>query len=66
MRDDEILTNSLKDRVTDLEGLYSKDVAGDKARRERAWVLALTLLSGVVAPLAVTALIAWLHIRGGS
>jgi hypothetical protein len=56
---------TLEDRITSLEQATRSDQASDSARRDRIWVLVITVVSGVVFPILVTALITFLHIKSG-
>src|SRR5215469_16498526 len=60
----DLVHRQLGDRLDDLERQVHEDEAGRKARRDRSWVVGLTVLSAVVGPVAVTVFIAWLHIHG--
>ena len=35
-----------------------------RGRRNRAWLIILGLMTGIVCPVTVTMIIAWLHLRG--
>lgn len=57
------LLRDLVERLARLESKHEADASGAEARSNRLWLIVLTVLSGVVAPLVVTAVIAWLHLR---
>ena len=57
------MLRELGERVTRLESKHEADASGAEARSNRVWLIVITVLSGVVAPLVVTAMIAWLHLR---
>lgn len=50
-------------RITALELAAKDETAAERGRRDRAWVLGLALVSGLVLPLLTTAVIAFLHLR---
>ena len=54
---------TLTARITALEQEAHHDQAAEQSRRDRLWVLALTLISGVVFPILVTAVLTYLHLH---
>jgi hypothetical protein len=54
---------AFNDRLARLEEAHKLDEAGDRSRRDRIWVLSLTVISGMVFPILVTAVITFLHIK---
>jgi hypothetical protein len=63
---------SLSERVARLEEWHAQDQQRDRAREEhsrargnRAWVIILGITTGIVCPVVVTSILAWLHLRGG-
>lgn len=53
------------ERLARLESKHETDASSLQARRNRMWVVLLTLLTGLVCPVIVTALIAFLHLHTG-
>ena len=54
---------SLTDRLKALEEAGTAEEAAGRGRRDRLWTLAIVLVSGVVFPLLVSALVTYLHLR---
>lgn len=52
----------LSERLARLEEWRTAAVAGSTRRSNRTGVLVVGLVTGIVAPLVVTVLIAWLHL----
>jgi hypothetical protein len=50
-------------RIFALEQAGQAEVAGGQRRRERVWAIIVGLMLGVACPLAVTGIIAALHLR---
>ena len=48
-------------RVTALEGVVAERTVHAERRRTRLWTLILSVAAGLICPLAVTAILAWLH-----
>ena len=63
LRGMERMGETLAARITVLEQDAHHDQAAERTRRDRLWVLALTLVSGVVFPILVTAMITYLHLK---
>ena len=63
LRGAEQVHRTLEARLTELESRDREHQAADRTRRDRLWLLVLGLITGVVAPLVVTTLITFLHIR---
>jgi hypothetical protein len=63
LRDAESIHASLIARIGELEHAGKDKAVRDTGRRDRLWLIVLTVMSGIVAPLVVTSLIAWLHLR---
>jgi hypothetical protein len=53
----------LEERVVQLEDQRSESERVARGRRDRLWVITLTVISGVVFPIVVTSVIAFLHLR---
>ena len=45
------------------EAAQALAVASEQARKDREWKTTLALITGVVFPVLVTALLTWLHLR---
>jgi heme/copper-type cytochrome/quinol oxidase subunit 2 len=56
---------SLAERVARLEALSVQAAEHTRERSNRTWVVVLGILTGIVCPVIVTTVIAWLHLRGG-
>jgi hypothetical protein len=54
----------LAGRITALEQEAESRHEHEQGRRERTWVVALSVISGVVFPVVVTSVIAFLHLHG--
>lgn len=63
LRGAEQVHRTLEARITAIESRDRDHQAADRTRRDRLWLLVLGLTTGVVAPLLVTTLITFLHIR---
>jgi hypothetical protein len=55
---------AVSERVARLEEQHASDTAHSRDRSNRAWLILLGVLTGVVCPVIVTTVIAWLHLRG--
>jgi hypothetical protein len=53
----------LTERVARLEEWRTAAVAGRAARGNRTWVIVMAVITGVVAPLILTSVLTWLHLR---
>jgi len=56
--------SALSERVSRLEEKHDLDQAHAQQRSNRAWVVILGILTGIVCPVIVTTILAWLHLRG--
>jgi hypothetical protein len=54
---------SFAERVARLETQVAATAALAQSRGNRRWLLIMGVLTGIVAPVIVTTLIAWLHLR---
>lgn len=54
---------SIEARLKVLEDAHEGEQESERSRRDRIWVLGLTLVSGVIFPVLVTAVIAFLHLK---
>lgn len=63
LRNAEGIHTELEARLTELEHAGKDKAEHERGRRDRAWLVALGLMTGVVFPLLVTALLTWLHLR---
>ena len=55
--------SSLADRLVALEKAGKEEHESDTTRRDRIWLLVLTMFSGIVFPILVTAVITFLHLK---
>lgn len=55
---------SFEDRLLALERSEQEAEAGRRSRRDRSWVVGLTIMSAMISPIVVSLFIAWLHVRG--
>jgi hypothetical protein len=53
----------LDERISVLESAGKTEQHDQAVRRDRRWAVALTVAAGIVCPLVVTTIIAWLHLR---
>lgn len=63
LRNAEGIHAELEGRLAELEHEDKDQAEHGRERRNRLWLLVLGLATGVVAPLVVTAVLAWLHLR---
>jgi|SRR5215831_5013430 len=63
MSDDEAATAQQGQRISDLESRMERRTDSDRARRERVWLVAVTVVSGFVLPIVTAALFTYLHLR---
>ena len=63
LRNAEGIHAELEARLGELEHAGRDKAEHDRGRRDRLWLVALGLMTGVIFPLLVTAMIAWLHLR---
>jgi ferric-dicitrate binding protein FerR (iron transport regulator) len=54
---------ALELRVAGLEAGRAAVAARGEQRRTRLWTLILSVAAGLICPLAVTAILAWLHVQ---
>jgi len=54
---------ALADRIGALEHESEQRQEGQDVRRNRVWLIILAVMSGLVCPVVVTAVITWLHLR---
>ena len=54
---------ALADRIAALEHESEQRQEGQDVRRNRAWLIVLAVMSGLVCPVVVTAVVTWLHLR---
>jgi hypothetical protein len=52
-----------EDRINSLEQEIREQSVSLRGRRDRTWLIALTVLSGLILPILTTITIAYLHIR---
>ena len=64
LRNAESVHAELENRLDELEHTGKDKAEHGRERRNRLWLLVLAVMTGVVAPLVVTALLTWLHLRG--
>jgi hypothetical protein len=46
-----------------LDGTLKTMTTSDQSRKDRRWVITLTVVTGLICPVMVTVVITWLHIR---
>ena len=63
LRNAEGIHTELEARLTELEHAGKDKAEHGRERRDRLWLLVLGVATGVVAPLVVTAVLTWLHLR---
>ena len=51
------------DRIAVLEQTGKADMASERSRRDRLWLIVIGMMTGIVCPLIVTTAITWLHLR---
>jgi hypothetical protein len=56
---------ALQERVARLEEKHDLDTEHSRARSNRTWLIVLGILTGLVCPVIVTTILAWLHLHGG-
>lgn len=54
---------AIVDRISDLEAGRKEETASDEQRRNRAWMIGLAVLTGLICPLVVTTVITVLHLH---
>jgi hypothetical protein len=54
---------SMNDAIADLQSDLKEAGAAEHARRDRQWLIAMALLSGIVLPLILTTVLTWLHVK---
>jgi hypothetical protein len=55
--------DALSTRITVLETQAKSNIEGERARRGHLWLLVIGLATGVICPLIVTTILAWIHLR---
>jgi hypothetical protein len=63
LRNAETIHAEILARIGELEAAGRDKATREHSRRDRLWVIVLTVMSGVVAPLVVTSVLAWIHLR---
>jgi hypothetical protein len=58
------VVGALSERVARLEERHQADTEHSQRRSNRAWLVILGVLTGIVCPVIVTTVLAWLHLRG--
>ena len=51
------------DRIAVLEQTGKADMASERSRRDRLWLIVIGMMTGIVCPLIVTSIITWLHLK---
>lgn len=57
------VVSAIGERVARLEEHVAALTESSGARRNRNWLIVLGILTGLVCPVIVTSIIAWLHLR---
>ena len=64
IRDAEVIHADFQNRITELEHSAREELARGRSRRDRAWLIVLGLITGIVCPLVLAAVFTLLHLRG--
>jgi hypothetical protein len=63
LRNSESVHSDFENRITDLEHLSREELTRGRSRRDRVWLIVLSVMSGVVLPLILTGVFTLLHLR---
>jgi hypothetical protein len=64
LRNSESVHNDFQNRITELEQLSREELSRGRSRRDRAWLIVLGLMTGIVCPLVLAAVFTLLHLHG--